>query len=309
MRFTRPQQSNATPTKKDSSRLKTLLVFGYGYSSSYIGRALVAKGWRVIGTTRSAEKADIMAAEGVEPIIWPGGDMSAAIAEASHVLMSAGPTADGDPVLNALSAQILPAKDRLDWVGYLSTTGVYGDRGGDWVTENDALTPSTERGKWRVAAEQAWLDTGLPVHIFRLAGIYGPGRGPFAKVRNGTARRIIKEGQVFSRIHVDDIAQTVIASINHPNPGAYNVCDNDPAPPQDVIAEAARLLGLPIPPAIPFEDADMTPMARSFYGESKKVSNARIINELGVKLKYPDYKSGLVALLAQESEKNPTDSD
>ena len=290
--------------------MKTLLVFGYGYSSSYIGQALISEGWRVIGTTRSADKARTMADNGVEPIIWPGEDLTAALADASHILISTAPTADGDPVLGALSAQILAEKAHLDWVGYLSTTAVYGDRSGDWVSENDALKPSTERGKWRVAAEQAWLNTGLPVHIFRLAGIYGPGRGPFAKVRSGTARRIIKQGQVFSRIHVDDITQTVLASIAHPNPGAaYNVCDNDPAPPQDVIAEAARLLTLPIPPAIPLEDADMTPMARSFYAESKKVSNDRIINELGVELKYPDYKSGLVALLAQESEKNQMESD
>ena len=294
--------------KKGANTLKTILIFGYGYSSSFIGRALVSKGWRVIGTTRSEDKAKALVRDGVEPIIWPGADLTAAMADATHILLSVAPTKNGDPVLTALSGDILAEKEHLEWVGYLSTTAVYGDRGGDWVSEADSLNPSTERGEWRVAAEQAWLDTGLPVHIFRLAGIYGPGRGPFSKVRNGTARRIIKKGQLFSRTHVEDIAQTVIASIQRPNPGAaYNVCDNDPAPPQDVIAEAARLLGMPIPPAIPIEDADMTPMARSFYAESKKVSNDRIIDELGVKLKYPDYKSGLVALLAQESEKNQTD--
>ena len=169
------------------------------------------------------------------------------------------------------------------------------------MDENAPLTPSTKRGKARVAAEAAWADLGLPLHIFRLAGIYGPGRGPFEKVRRGTARRIIKEGQVFSRIHVDDIAATVFASIQRPNPGAaYNVCDDDPAPPQDVIAHAAELLGLPLPPAVPFEDADMTPMARSFYSDSKRVKNERIKTELGVDLKYPDYRTGLAALLAEE---------
>lgn len=286
--------------------MKTLLVLGYGYSSSYIGRALIADGWRVIGTTRSVENTHAMRAAGVEPIIWPGTNLTTAVNDATHILISTAPTANGDPVLHQLSDSVLAAKPHLEWVGYLSTTAVYGDRGGAWVTEDDPLTPSTERGHWRVAAEQAWINTGLPVHIFRLAGIYGPGRGPFEKVRNGTARRIIKQGQVFSRIHVEDIAQTVIASINHPNSGAvYNVCDNAPAPPQDVIAKAAQLLNLPIPPAIPLEDADMTPIARSFYAESKKVSNARIITELGVKLKYPDYISGLVTLLAQETKKNP----
>ena len=153
----------------------------------------------------------------------------------------------------------------------------------------------------RVDAESAWQSLGLPLHIFRLAGIYGPGRGPFSKVRNGTARRIIKDGQVFSRIHVADIAQTLAASIAKPNPGAiYNLCDNDPAPPQDVIAHAAELLGLPIPLAEDFANADLTLMARSFYAESKKVCNERIKSDLGIKLIYPDYRIGLAALLAIE---------
>ncbi len=189
----------------------------------------------------------------------------------------------------------------FEWVGYLSTTGVYGDHEGEWVDETAPLTPATKRGRARVAAEAGWQALGLPLHIFRLAGIYGPGRGPFAKVRNGTARRIIKDGQVFSRIHVDDIAQVLLASIRQPNPGAvYNVCDDDPAPPQDVIAHAATLLGLPLPPAIKFEDADLTPMARSFYAESKKVQNDRIKSELGVRLLYPSYRDGLPALMAAE---------
>jgi len=173
---------------------------------------------------------------------------------------------------------------------------------GEWVDETAPLTPATKRGIARVKAEAAWsaID-GLPLHIFRLAGIYGPGRGPFSKVRNGTARRIIKPGQVFSRTHVADIARILDASIKQPNPGAaYNVCDNDPAPPEDVIAYAAELLGLPVPPAEDFETAEMTPMARSFYAESKKVRNDRIKDELGVELLYPDYRSGLKALFAAE---------
>lgn len=206
-------------------------------------------------------------------------------------------------MLNALGDDIAAIAGRLEWAGYLSTTGVYGDHEGDWVDEDSPLEPSTERGQKRVVAEAAWAAIpGLPLHIFRLAGIYGPGRGPFEKVRRGTARRIIKQGQVFSRTHVEDIAQVLEASINRPNPGAaYNVCDDDPAPPQDVIGYAAELLGLPLPPAVDFEEAEMSPMARSFYAESKRVENSRIKDELGVQLIYPDYKAGLEALLAEEN--------
>lgn len=282
--------------------MNTLLVFGYGYTARVLGQALLVKGWRVVGTTRSTESLDEIRRGGAEPILWPENDISEALSEATHILVSAAPNKDGDPVLRELDAKLRENADHVKWLGYLSTTAVYGDRNGGWVDENSELAPTTERGKWRVAAEQAWLDTGLPTHVFRLAGIYGPNRGPFAKVRAGTARRIIKDGQVFSRTHVDDIDQVLQASIRQPNPGAvYNVCDNDPAPPQDVIAEAARMLNLPVPEAVPFETADMTPMARSFYAESKKVSNRRIVEELGIKLKYPDYRSGLSALLANES--------
>ena len=187
-------------------------------------------------------------------------------------------------------------------MGYLSTTGVYGDHAGGWVDEATPLTPGTDRGRQRVVAEGEWQSLGLPLHIFRLAGIYGPGRGPFEKVRDGTARRIIKPGQVFSRVHVDDIAQVLAASINRPAPGAiYNVCDDDPAPPQDVIGHAATLLGLPLPPAIDHESAVMTPMARSFYAESKRVRNDKIKTDLGIKLFYPDYRVGLAALLATDT--------
>jgi nucleoside-diphosphate-sugar epimerase len=187
------------------------------------------------------------------------------------------------------------------WVGYLSTTGVYGDHAGGWVDEDTPLTPGTDRGRQRVVAENEWQALGLPLHIFRLAGIYGPGRGPFEKVRDGTSRRIIKPGQVFSRVHVDDIAQVLDASIHHPDPGAvYNVCDDDPAPPQDVIGHAATLLGLPLPPAIDHDTAVMTPMARSFYAESKRVRNAKIKSDLGINLIYPDYRAGLAALLAAD---------
>lgn len=282
--------------------VKTLLSFGHGYSAQALARLLLPQGWRVIGTTRSEEKAEALRAEGVEALVWPGADLSEAFAAATHLLVSAGPDADGDPVLNACEAEIRVLAPQLEWAGYLSTTGVYGDHQGGWVDEETALSPSTKRGQMRVEAEAAWraID-GLPLHIFRLAGIYGPGRGPFAKVRAGTARRIIKDNQVFSRTHVEDIAQILAASIAKPNPGGiYNVCDDDPAPPEDVIGYAAELLGLPLPPAERFEEAEMTPMARSFYAESKRVRNDRIKDELGVTLLYPDYRVGLQALLKAE---------
>ena len=281
-----------------------LLSLGHGYSAAALARRLIPAGWRVLGTTRSEEKRAAIAATGVEPLIWPLEAPEAAFKAATHVLASAAPGAAGDPALALYRELIAAEAGRLEWVGYLSTTGVYGDRQGGWVTEDDPLTPATRRGEMRVAAEAEWRARqeahGLKLHIFRLAGIYGPGRGPFAKVRSGTARRIVKPGQVFSRIHVEDIASVLEASIARPNPGAtYNVCDDDPAPPEDVIAFAAELLGLPVPPAIPIEEAEMTPMARSFYAESKRVSNTRIKHELGVRLRYPDYRAGLRALLAE----------
>ncbi|MCP3880968.1 MAG: SDR family oxidoreductase [Sulfitobacter sp.] len=282
---------------------KTLLSIGHGFSARALAARLVPQGWRIVGTTRSPDKADAIADTGVEPVVWPGADLGALIAQFPNVLVSAGPDSAGDPVLNAVEDAVIRAAPDLRWVGYLSTTGVYGDHDGNWVDEDTPLTPSTKRGRARVTAEARWQAIpDLPLHIFRLAGIYGPGRGPFAKVRAGTARRIIKPGQVFSRIHVEDIAQALELSLQRPDPGAvYNLCDDDPAPPQDVIAHAAELLGLPVPPAIPFDQADMTPMARSFYAESKKVRNDRIKQALGWAPQFPTYRAGLAALLAQDS--------
>ncbi|MEQ9036864.1 MAG: SDR family oxidoreductase [Silicimonas sp.] len=278
---------------------KTLLSIGHGYSAAALSRLLLSEGWTVTGTTRSADKAERLREEGIEPLIWPGTPLP--LDKATHLLTSVAPEDDGDPVL-AREAEAIRNARHLEWVGYLSTTGVYGDREGGWVDEDSELKPSTSRGQARVETECAWQSLDLPIHIFRLAGIYGPGRGPFAKVRNGTARRIIKNGQVFSRIHVDDIAQVLAASIATPNPGAiYNVCDDDPAPPQDVIGFAADLLGLPAPKAALFEEADMSQMAKSFYAESKRVRNDRIKDELGIRLLYPTYREGLSAILAAES--------
>ncbi|PCH98449.1 MAG: NAD(P)-dependent oxidoreductase [Rhodobacteraceae bacterium] len=276
-----------------------LLSFGHGYSARGVAQLLVSDGWDVLGTTRSRDNFEMIRASGVSPLLFTKNDLSGVLEGVTHLLISAAPDADGDPVLNLLGDEIAKRRGQFEWVGYLSTTGVYGDHQGGWVDEATPLTPSTMRGKYRVAAEIAWQEMGLPLHIFRLAGIYGPGRGPFSKVKSGKARRIIKEGQVFSRIHVADIAQTILASIDKPNAGAvYNVCDNFAAPPEDVIAYAAELLGLPVPKDDDFETADMTPMARSFYSESKRVKNDRVKNDLGISLIYPDYKAGLRALLA-----------
>ena len=279
---------------------KRLLSFGHGYSARALAALLVPEGWHIVGTTRSSDKMADIAATGVEPFLWQGDDPTALITEFPNMLVSAAPGPEGDPVLAGLHAVIAQVAPSMRWVGYLSTTGVYGDHQGGWVDEQTPLTPTTKRGQARVRAEAAWQAIpDLPLHIFRLAGIYGPGRGPFAKVRAGTARRIIKQGQVFSRIHVEDIALALALSLASPRPGEiYNLCDDDPAPPEDVIGHAAELLGLAPPPAIPFETAEMTEMARSFYAESKRVRNNHIKQALGWRPVYPGYHSGLAAMLA-----------
>lgn len=275
--------------------MNTLLSLGHGYTASAIAARLLPLGWTVLGTCRDPARADALRAAGVEPLLWPS-DLAAVLPRVTHILASAAPDAAGDPFLQMAGDALRAAHPA--WVGYLSTTAVYGDHQGGWVDETTAVTPQSVRARQRVLAESQWLETGLPVHVFRLAGIYGPGRGPFEKVRDGSARRIIKPGQVFSRIHVADIAATVLASIARPNPGAvYNVCDDDPAPPEDVLSYAAHLLGLPEPPAVAYDQAEMTPMARSFYAESKRVRNDRIKTELGVRLAFPDYRTGLKDLL------------
>ena len=283
---------------------KHLFSFGHGYTAQALSRVLPKADWAITGTTRKPEKQEQMRQDNVTPLLWDSPDIDAALARADAVLISAGPDAQGDPVLRRFSSFFKKEEPKLDWLGYLSTTGVYGDHAGNWVDETTPLTPSTRRGKLRLNAEQAWRAIpDLPLHIFRLAGIYGPGRGPFSKVRQGTAQRIIKPNQIFSRIHVADIAQVLKASLHSPNPGAiYNVCDDDPAPPQDVIGHAAALLNTPFPPEIAFEKADLSPMARSFYAESKKVRNQRIKTELGVNLLYPSYRDGLPALLEEETK-------
>ena len=284
-----------------------LLIFGCGYSAQAFVRRL-GRGWQVTGTTRNPDKIARLKDQGIDARLWPGGDLRPALDDATHLLLSIAPDTDGDPVVAAYGDTVAKAAPHLRWVGYLSTTGVYGDHDGGWIDEMTPLEPTTRRGRVRLMAERQWQAiagaSGLPLHIFRLAGIYGPGRGPFEKVRNGTARRIIKENQYFSRIHVDDIASVLAASVARPDPGAiYNVADDDPSPPEDVLSEAARLLGLPEPPEVRFEEAEMTPMARSFYAESKRVRNDRIKRDLGVTLRYPDYRTGLRALMDEEKAK------
>lgn len=284
-----------------------LFCFGLGFSGLTLGQRLLGQGWRVAGTTRSQDKAEQLRAQGFE--IWlfdperPLADVEDALAGTRYLLSSIPPSAEGDPVL-AAHGETIARLPETSWVGYLSTTGVYGNADGGWVDEASPIRPSGERGQRRADAEAAWLDlgrrSGLPVHLFRLAGIYGPGRNQLESLKRGKARRILKPGQVFSRIHVEDIASVLEASMARPMAGrAYNVCDDEPSDPAEVVSYAADLLGVEPPPLVPFEEADLSPMARSFYDDSKRVSNRRIKEELGVRLAYPDYRSGLSALVKE----------
>lgn len=268
-----------------------LFCFGLGYSARTLARALAKRGWTISGTSRSGEEGTILF-DGTEAVSRSSFD------GITHLLISVPPGEAGDPVLNRHAMVLKEIAPSLRWAGYLSTTGVYGDRGGDWVNEDSPLAPTTIRGERRLAAETAWRALDMPLHIFRLAGIYGPGRNQLVSLLEDTAKRIVKQGQIFSRIHVADIAGVLEASITKPNPGqAYNICDDEPCPPQDVVAFAAELLKMPPPPEIAFDEARLSPMAKSFYAESKRVSNRRIKHELGYRLLYPTYREGLRALL------------
>jgi len=287
------------------SDTQTLFCFGLGYTADALVQRLRTQGWSIRGTSRSDATCTDLAAQGIAAWTFdrdrPLADPAAAFAGVSHILVSVPPDAAGDPVVDCHGNDIAAQAPQLQWVGYLSTTGVYGDRGGAWVDELSERRPATVRGERRVAAEDAWCglwrDRGVPAHLFRLAGIYGPNRNPLATAKQGQARRIIKPGQVFSRIHLDDICAVLEASIARPNPGAaYNVCDDEAAPPQDVVAYACELLGLDPPPETAFDDAELSDMARSFYADNKRVANERIKRELGVTLSYPDYRAGLRAL-------------
>lgn len=288
------------------SQTPRLFCFGLGFSAQALASRLLAKGWRVAGTTRSASKAEELTAQGIEVHLFdrdrPLDDPGGALAETTHLLSSVPPDKTGDPVLDQHGEALRALAPDLTWAGYLSTTGVYGNRDGDWVDETSELHPTSERSRRRVAAEQGWMalheTAGLPLHVFRLAGIYGPGRNPLETVRQGKAKRIDKPDQVFSRIHVADIATTLLASIDRPSAGrVYNVCDDEPAVPADVTAYACALLGVAPPPLVPLEDAGMSAMGRSFWNDNKRVDNTRLHRELGVALAYPDYRTGLRALV------------
>lgn len=280
-----------------------LFVFGVGYSSNAIIEEVRDRFDWIGGTTRSAEKASALRENGIEPFIFdgeaPGDGIADALSTATHVLVSIAPNEAGDPVLNRHGADIAVASPK--WVGYLSTVGVYGNHDGAWVDETTACKPVSKRSVQRVAAEEAWLSfaerTSEPVQIFRLSGIYGPGRNTFENFKKGRARRLIKPGQVFNRIHVADIAGAVSIAMQSPKTRIFNVTDDQPAPPQDVVTYAAELLGVTPPPEVAFETADLTPMARSFYGENKRVSNERVKNELGYTFRYPDYRIALNTLV------------
>jgi nucleoside-diphosphate-sugar epimerase len=283
-----------------------LFAFGYGFAAQALARRLRRQGWRVAATARSAEDVQRLRGAGVEPVLLDDADgLTAALAEARAVLLSAPPTAEGCPAIPRLAPALARAGAFPDWIGYLSTTGVYGDRRGGWVFETSRLAAHSVEGARRVMAERDWLDVGrgmgLTVAIVRLPGIYGPGRSAFDRLRDGRARRIAIPGHVFSRIHVDDLAAGLEASIAAPRPGGiYNLCDDDPCAASEVTAYAAGLLGLPVPPEIPLAEARLPPAAMRFYAESKRVSNARAKAELGWRPAYPTYREGLAAVLEAE---------
>jgi len=303
-----------------------LFIFGLGYSARAVVERLRPRLEAVWGTTRDPQKLSDIAALGVTPILFDGrpeaadshsgpsypspspspqggGELVATLRGATHILVSIAPDETGDPVLRHFGAELAGVKPKS--IVYLSTVGVYGNHDGAWVDEESACRPVSKRSRQRLAAEAAWRvfseQSGVPVAIIRLAGIYGPGRGPFERIRSGTARRILKPGQVFNRIHVDDIAAIIDSALAHQANGVFDGADDEPAPPQDVLAYAADLLGVPQPAEVAYEDADLTPMARSFYGENKRVRNDRIKRELGVRLAYPTYREGLRAVLAAET--------
>lgn len=285
---------------------KSFFIFGAGYSGRAIARELAGEAASIAGTTRSAQNAGRLKEAGIAPHVFQGGaalspDLEKALAETTHLIVSIAPDASGDPVLAVARETISKAMPALKWIGYLSTVGVYGDHDGAWVDETAKCDPVSERSKQRLVAEAEWAqlgaETGLPVAIIRLSGIYGPGRNAFRNLEAGKARRIVKPGQVFNRIHVDDIAGATAHLARRFETGIFNVTDDAPSPPQDVVAHASVLMGQETPPDIAFEDADLSPMGRSFYGECKRVSNARL-KATGYRMRHPDYRAALEAMWA-----------
>lgn len=287
------------------------MFFGLGYSSRASARALqraCPHDLEISGTTRNADKSASLILENIKSFVFDPGEgrvqttLPAAVDATTHLIHSIAPGEDGDVVLEHFRDRLM-ASDALKWMCYYSTVGVYGNFDGAWIDETAPCQPVNQRSQWRVKAEDDWrafaAEKGIPLVILRLAGIYGPGRSSFDKLRDGKARRIIKPGQVFNRIHVSDIARvTALAAIEQLN-GTYNLADDFPAPPQDLVTYAASVADLPPPPEVPFDEADMTPMARSFYNDNKRVSNAAIKKALGIELLFPTYREGLKAIHAQ----------
>ena len=282
---------------------KQIFIFGAGYSGKAFARAN-RDAAVILGTTRSDEKFDALRQAGIAPLLFDGaltGEIGEALAKTTHLLISVAPEEAGDPVLNA-AREAIAGMPAVEWIGYLSTVGVYGDYGGAWVDETAACRPVSKRSVMRVEAEQAWLklgaEIGKPVAILRLSGIYGPGRNALVNLENGTARRLVKPDQVFNRIHCDDIAGALWQLVEGNTGGIFNVTDDEPAPPQDVVAYAASLMGVTPPPEIPFETAQLSPMARSFYGENKRVAN-RAIKASGYRFRFPDYRAAFDRMWAE----------
>jgi nucleoside-diphosphate-sugar epimerase len=273
-----------------------LLCFGFGYSARALARILEPQGWEVVGTARDPKDGKLLRFNRDVRLLPEH------LKRVTHILSSVPPDERSDPVLDQMWKDFVAIRPALRWIGYLSSTGVYGDHDNRWIDETARPAPTSERARRRSTAEASWLVMGqeqtLPVHVFRLAGIYGPGRSALDEVRAGTARRIIKPGHQFGRIHVDDIARVLVASIAKPNPGAiYNVTDDEPAAQADVVAYACELLKIPAPPPIPFEQAEFTPTGRTFWNDRRRIKNERIKTELGVELLYPNYREGLKAIL------------
>lgn len=285
-----------------------LVCLGLGYSAGRVARCLAADGWRISGTARTRAGVDAITASAYDAIQFDGTQPSPALGvalrEATHILLSAPPGPDGDPLLVQHRADLEQAP-HLKWIGYLSTLGVYGNSDGEWIDETTPPRATSLRGLRRIASESEWLafgnSIGAAAQVFRLAGIYGPGRSAIERLREGTAHRIIKPGQVFNRIHVDDIAQVVCTAMERGTHDIYNVADGEPSPPQDVVTYAAELLQVPPPPEVPFAQANLSPMAVSFYADNRRVSNRRIRQALGVELKYPSYREGLRAIVSGAS--------
>jgi hypothetical protein len=294
---------------------RKLFCFGFGYTCEFFANALKAQGddWSIAGTTRDLAKKNQMRKHGIGSYLFdyekPLGDPRHFFKGTTHLLLSAPPGDGGDPAFLAHAEDLLRVPT-LEWVGYLSSTAVYGNRDGGWVDEETEAQPGNKRGSRRLTAENQWLELhrkhGMPAHVFRIAGIYGPHRSALDSVRTGSASRIDKPGHAFSRIHIDDIVQVLLASIANPNPGRiYNLCDDMPTASEEVIAYACELLGLKPPPLVPYDEIRMPPIARSFFSDNKRVRNSRIKEELEIKLKYPDYKAGLRGCLAAEKETQP----